>query len=787
MVVRGWLVCGLLIAALAGAVGAEEASSVRERIEAWARQMPAQLAAAGDLPTPGGVVFRLSGEGGGVWHVRVGRRRAAFGEGDLAEPTAAVECSAADFAAILEGTLDPFYAGMTGRLRVIGDLGYLMEFQSRLEAAGPAQPVTTDTSDWYAFEPLPLDLEARVAPDASGLLDPPAGKRGFLRVEGGRFVFEDGTPARFWGVNIVGGAAFPDHETARRTAARLARFGCNMVRFHHMDAPWAEPNIFDDARDDTQHLCPVSMDRLDYFISELKRHGIYVYLDLLVHRKFRAGDGVRDWEGLPNGAKVAAHYNRRLIELQKQYARELFTHHNPYTGLRYCDDPAIALSQVINESSLFWAGGYGPLPRSYRDELDELYWQWIRHSERGDAPEGPVFDGLRRQEPVVLEFLYETQVAYFTEMLAYLRSIGVKVPLAASNHWEMMALDIKSNLVADFLDRHGYWDHPQGGYGPHVRFNNEPMVKSQRWSLPLMFSLQRAARVPLVISEWNCSWINEYVAEGPLTLAAYAAFHDWSGMLQFDYTGPDWADQITGNFDIGNKPHAFATWPAAARLFLGRHITPGEQRVAHLDPEGIAAGRTLSGLLPQRAGLRHALAFAIPGTGEPARPAELPEAGDPAETDTGEIIWDAGQGLITITSPASAARIGFADGPVSAGPVTFEVGPGFAVVAVTALDDRPIAESSHLLITATARAENTGMVYGPEKRTALEAGGPPILMEPVRGQVSLALGPAELAVEVHALDSVGGRMAPVAAGRGDGRVIVPLEADAFWYEVLVSR
>ena len=40
----------------------------------------------------------------------------------------------------------------------------------------------------------------------------PAGKHGFVKVQGDQFVFEDGTPVRFWGVNFNGAACFPEHD-----------------------------------------------------------------------------------------------------------------------------------------------------------------------------------------------------------------------------------------------------------------------------------------------------------------------------------------------------------------------------------------------------------------------------------------------------------------------------------------------------------------------------------------------------------------------------------------------
>ena len=50
----------------------------------------------------------------------------------------------------------------------------------------------------------------------------PAGKHGFTVVDGENMRFEDGTLARFWGVNFNGGACFPSHEYAKQVAARLA-------------------------------------------------------------------------------------------------------------------------------------------------------------------------------------------------------------------------------------------------------------------------------------------------------------------------------------------------------------------------------------------------------------------------------------------------------------------------------------------------------------------------------------------------------------------------------------
>ena len=69
----------------------------------------------------------------------------------------------------------------------------------------PTEAVT-DTSDWLPFAfPYDQPLEAGSAPDASGLLDAPAGKYGKLASVGDHFEFADrpGHPVRFFPVNLV--------------------------------------------------------------------------------------------------------------------------------------------------------------------------------------------------------------------------------------------------------------------------------------------------------------------------------------------------------------------------------------------------------------------------------------------------------------------------------------------------------------------------------------------------------------------------------------------------------
>jgi hypothetical protein len=55
---------------------------------------------------------------------------------------------------------------------------------------------------------------------------------------------------------------------------------------------------------------PEEIDRLDFFVAELKKQGIYSDLNLNVSRTYKAGDGARDYE-LIGAAKGLTYGDRR--------------------------------------------------------------------------------------------------------------------------------------------------------------------------------------------------------------------------------------------------------------------------------------------------------------------------------------------------------------------------------------------------------------------------------------------------------------------------------------------
>ncbi len=218
------------------------------------------------------------------------------------------------------------------------------------------------------------------------LLDAPAGKHGLIRVENGRFV-NDAGPVRLHATNLTGPANFPSHEDADQMAARLARFGINCVRLHYMDAPYGNfreeklPGIIADDPATQRNLDPAQLERLDYLIAAFKKRGIYVNINLHVARMWDDRDGFTDADKRPWADKGLDNFEPRMIELQKEYAKKLLTHGNPYTGLAYASDPCVAMVELNNENALFrgyFSGAVDSLPDPYAAELRRQWNAWLR-------------------------------------------------------------------------------------------------------------------------------------------------------------------------------------------------------------------------------------------------------------------------------------------------------------------------------------------------------------------------------------------------------------------------
>ena len=693
--------------------------------------------------------------------------------------------------------------------------------------------------------PVEWPREARSPADLSFLLDAPAGKDGFVRAEGGRLVRPDGKRLRIWGVNVSARGAFPPKEDAPAIAARLARTGINGVRFHFMDVP-APRGLLDSRRDDTRALDADALDRLDFFVAELKKRGVYADLNLNVGRRYKAGDGVREHEFL-GVAKAATFFDERLLELQREYARQLLTHRNPYTGTEYRQEPAVAIVEFLNENSLVeaWMTGrllgenakkpsdvWNDIPPACGQALTEKYNAWLkgRYKEEevarlraaagvvGGAPVPRLKPSEFARAPrerfhAEAEFYLSVEKDYFLGMARFLREeLKVRSLLVGNSdhgHSKTGYPQLAGTSLLDVVDSHVYWQHPKYTRDPRTgrtvsfEIGNTPMVDDPLRSTVVQLSRSAVAGKPFTVSEVNHPFPNEYACEGIPILAAYGALQDWDGVFAYTLAHDDilaLKPVQKGHFDHAMDPVKMAQLSSGALLFLRGDVRAAAKTVERsYSREQVCEGIRLPYAerpyftpgFPLALPLEHAVrisSFDGPPTGT------FPAGGaDPVRSDTGELAWYAGEkgtGLVAIDTERAQGLVGFcAARKVKTRNLSAEVSTRFCAIVLGALDDRPVAKSGRLLLTTGSRVANTGQAWN-EKRTSLEKwGGEPSVIEPVRGRLVLLGIDGAKRVEAQPLDGAGRPLGPpVAAAQGPEGWSLPLgDPPSPWAVLTVSR
>ncbi len=615
--------------------------------------------------------------------------------------------------------------------------------------------------------------------DVSSLEDAPAGKHGFIRIANGHLATPDGRRIRFWGVHFTdwsrGSVEIPPKEDMPMWAATLARFGINIVRLHFLDLA-APRGIIDATREDSRSFDARQLDRLDYEVAQFKRHGIYMDLNLNVGRSYKAGDGVPDFNRIQWGKGLTL-YDKRLIELEKEYARNLLTHVNPYTGTAYANEPAIAIVEIVNENAIYQ--GFRAPTQFYDDELTAIYNDWLKKKlspeqlqklremagVTGDAPvprlkSTETAGAPKERYETEMRFFMELENGFYQDMAAYLRSLGVKQPIIGSaDHSHTSAPDsmLASLSKLDILDGHIYWN------------GNQPMVNDPLHSTVVQLSRTSFAGKPYTVSETNHPFPNEWASEGIPTIAAYGSLQDWDMIIMYTFEPKlqaDWKPYVGDPFDISLDPVRMTEMAAGALMFRRGDVRPARQTVERTySPEQVLDSRLLPRTeqpwftpgyplaLPLEHGVR------IKSLDGPAT--EIPAAAEtnPIVSDTGELAWytSAGKtGLVTVETDRTQALIGF----ITASHRTLknlgvEIGNNFATIVLASMDAKPLARSDKMLLTTGSRVANTGMKWNDSHTRLVDQGGWPSLIEPVTGTATLRNLEGAKAVTAAALDGSG--------------------------------
>ncbi len=631
---------------------------------------------------------------------------------------------------------------------------------------GPGREYQNDTKSWLPFE-IPLAAkrpavskpEQRPATDASELLQAPAGKFGVLQAKAGHFVWSNGARQKFWGIRLASGA-IPDKAHAADVAERLAMLGVNLVRWPANALP---P---DDA----------GRDPFDYFFAELGRRGIYSHFDLTSASTVNTTDA------------------DRRAELAERAADAWLDRKNRYTGKRYADDPSLAVVQITGDDS---AATYPAQATPLRRELEA---------------------GCCRR------------------VCAHLRSIGVKCPVLASD---------PASTAGDAIGLSSFWDTPRPdgifadralvssdggylrqfasaavahkpllitgiGYGEHNEYRAEaPLLLAAHAALQdwdgvvwagdagdpaVIGQFPTAARIFLgglvSPSRLNTHWLRSDSEKTPASPPEWLTFISrWRTALPgFIAPPPDIviapADDkapssppaktpVSPAQKPGNNPGVFQRlWAGTAGKFDKSPTATASTRLAQKPGD--------NSVVLQRLWVGAARKLGVPLSWEEGGGREF-------ASDTGQLAWDQDHGQFTVLAPMCCAAVGFIGGKtVTLTDATVDTSaPRFAAISLTALDGQPVAKSRRLLLTATARCENTDqrwleMIDGNVRVLSVKPG---VRLEPVRSTITLR---RPQTFKVFPLDASGQRLKELPVGLASEGFAFTINGESLYYEVVTE-
>ncbi len=568
------------------------------------------------------------------------------------------------------------------------------------------QPERPFEEKWFTFSPE-MDLaESEIL--MKNWLDAPAGKHGHVNIDGGQFIFEDGTPVKFWGVNICSREPYVENQEADAWVEYLSNFGINAVRFHKFSSPALNGPT-------STIIDPDMFKRMDYFHARLKDSGIYVGWSHIYGHKPGPGDrgrlvaydeiaGIKvPWSHLNGATSGLINFARDLQDLNISLTVNMLNHVNPYTGMKYADDPALNFIELQNEDNIFWGAIEASLEQTptYKNMLNQQFSEWLKNKYqtqgalekawgKENLPAGETLEGmniypqpnhhifseeynlaLKEKRPIKQhyldkgQFLFEKQVEFYNRFVKAIRETGYQGPIVGSCWQAGSGLLHLYNIFADYqtgyIDRHNYFG---GGTGHRLdtgRVRNEAMVSSPGSGL-LSTGLQMVEDRPFAFSEWMSLLPNQWIAEAAPVIAVYGmGLQGWDASYAFASNKTFYTRTVESeNHGVYNveSPLHLPLYPTLARMIYRNDITESKPLIIReVSLKGLAEGelglveqvsqdydvKSFSGEVSPEFLAIGKTAIAFTDQPEKTRIPDLKDYWDPVEkiisSTTGELTW----------------------------------------------------------------------------------------------------------------------------------------------------
>lgn len=455
---------------------------------------------------------------------------------------------------------------------------------------------------WRMLGDRSLEVVEGSALDLSALVTAgPAGAKGKVQADtDGQLRFAgDARPQRFLCASQPYGveAGFPDHATADRYARQLRMHGYNLARFTFVD------NVLMNGMVKDFGFNPVQLDRFHYFLSALKREGVYWVLDGLTSWNAAYGDVGRNRWVQRRNVKLGVYFDPDQQAHWKELVKRLLGTANPYTGMRILDDPALMGVILVNEGGLNALINQAPSP-----DMDRLFAKYLtarygsvaaakRHwgpletmSSDATLPRGVWVKSEKMID--AQRFYYDQQLKTVTWMTAYIRGLGYKGLVTAFDNWPTLQ-DQATRANLAWVDMHTYHDNPSVYARPGSRIKQTSSLEDALGYVRNAATARYWGK-PFTVSEYDQPFWNRWRFESGLAMGAYAGFQGWD-MLCRHASGPiELAYGITSSnqrqaiypYGIGMDPIARAGETLAALLYLRGDVQQARTRIGlRLSPE----------------------------------------------------------------------------------------------------------------------------------------------------------------------------------------------------------
>lgn len=684
----------------------------------------------------------------------------------------------------------------------------------------PGQKFGTADAGWWAFEPDADEFTKDALLDLRSLNEKVAGESGFIKAVGDGFQLGNGKPVRFWAINTGHSLLDADDALLESTAATWAKRGINLVRIHGA--------MFDRDGNDPTKIDVHHVEKFHRAVQVLKKHGIYTHVSHFfpLWMQLKASDGIagaavgKNPFGLP-------YFEPRFQEIFRSWLKQILT--TTVNGKALIDEPAVACVEIINEDSLFfWTFtaenlGQGPLATfegqyaAWLDKkysgLDKAFANWGNEKHQRDNVAGKraalldayhmTRDGMKgddKKKRMIdqIAFLATTQRDFYAKTNAYMKELGLKAPVSASN-WTtadnlvLGGVERWTYAATDVIDKHGYFGgkHEGDGAGYSVREGHTFEDKSALLdpeSVPISY-VQFAGK-PHIHSEVAWNKPNRFIADGNLLVASYAALQGVDGYVWFAAADGNWLNNGNGNWtwmmpgEIGQSPAAalqYRRGDVKESAPVIRQVT-SDADVLALRGTGIVEGKNVDFRIAEApkasdAGQLSAVdpfaVFAGKVERSFAKDAK-PEAVDLSKlidrtakkitSVTGELTWKYGDGLLTVNTPKSQAVTGFLSkaGTITLGDLTITSAMEYGTVHVISLDDQPLATAKKILVQVFSEEKMFG--FKAEGGVIKNAGHAPITVRDLAATVTFAKGSGLKVVTLDANGYAKGKAEAVKGG-----------------------